>query len=137
MSKSVAIAVACSLATLVATTGTAFAQAGSTGGTLGKTDKSASGGQEDSRQAQRPKVRAGVAGIAGHWRVEVECGGPHTWSFDVRQSSTTEFAGDFNPGGGRLFDGKVEGSRLTFATEDLTKRNWTGTLKRPQAGECK
>jgi hypothetical protein len=40
------IALACSLAALVATTGTALAQAGSTGGTLGKTDKSASGGEE-------------------------------------------------------------------------------------------
>jgi hypothetical protein len=46
MGKSIALAVVCGLAALIAANGIAFAQAGSTGGTLGKTDKSASGGEE-------------------------------------------------------------------------------------------
>jgi hypothetical protein len=45
MGKSIALAVVCGLAALIAANGIAFAQAGSTGGTLGKTDKSASGGR--------------------------------------------------------------------------------------------
>jgi hypothetical protein len=49
MGKSIAIAVVCSLAALVGVDQTAFAQAGSTGGTLGKTDKSVSGGDEQPR----------------------------------------------------------------------------------------
>jgi hypothetical protein len=42
----ISIAVVCCLAALVASDGFAFAQAGSAGGTLGKTDKSASGGED-------------------------------------------------------------------------------------------
>jgi hypothetical protein len=53
MSKSIAIATICALAALVSTDQTALAQAGSTGGTLGKTDKSASGGEESSPSGGR------------------------------------------------------------------------------------
>jgi hypothetical protein len=56
MTKSIAIAVVCCLAILVAADRSAFAQAGSTGGTLGKTDKSASGGEEGRSQTERKRV---------------------------------------------------------------------------------
>jgi hypothetical protein len=59
MSKSIAVAVVCGFAVLVAAQGTAFAQAGSTGGTIGKTDKSESGGEEKTeikRPAQREEL---------------------------------------------------------------------------------
>jgi Flp pilus assembly protein TadG len=49
-----AIASICSMVALFPATTTAMAQAGSTGGTLGKTDKSASGGEE---RQQEPKHR--------------------------------------------------------------------------------
>jgi hypothetical protein len=54
----------CSVVALSSTDTTAFAQAGSTGGTIGKTDKSASGGKSGSRNrstdpghAKRPLAR--------------------------------------------------------------------------------
>jgi hypothetical protein len=55
MGNSIAIAVVCSLVALVAADGSAIAQAGSTGGTLGKTDKSASGGEDTVEPRGRPK----------------------------------------------------------------------------------
>jgi hypothetical protein len=56
MTKSAAIAAICCFVTLVATDKIAFAQAGSTGGTLGKTDKSVSGGEENIETNQKRKA---------------------------------------------------------------------------------
>jgi len=74
MTKSIAVAVVCCLAVLVAADGSAFAQAGSTGGTLGKTDKSASGGDKETepqRSIRPPKARtkeaSSCAKITGVW----------------------------------------------------------------------
>jgi hypothetical protein len=54
MVKSISIAVVCCLIALFRADRTALAQAGSTGGTLGKTDKSASGGDnQDGSHAGR------------------------------------------------------------------------------------
>jgi len=57
MTKSIAIAVVCCFAALVGVDRTALAQAGSTGGTLGKTDKSASGGRtsEPRQSSSKPE----------------------------------------------------------------------------------
>ncbi len=52
------------MAVLLPTTTTSSAQAGSTGGTLGKTDKSASGGEEPSR-SRNPSRRAVATKQAG------------------------------------------------------------------------
>jgi hypothetical protein len=60
MTKSIAIAVVSCLAILVAADGNAFAQAGSTGGTIGKTDKSASGGDKET-EPQRRSIRPSKA----------------------------------------------------------------------------
>ena len=74
MTKLIAIAVVCCFATLVGVDQTAFAQAGSTGGTLGKTDKSASGGEEPNvRTERRKRAPRGVGKTqcdraAGSWR---------------------------------------------------------------------
>jgi hypothetical protein len=64
MRKSIAISavvVACSMAALLSTDTSSLAQAGGTGGTLGKTGKSASGGEEQQQGTPRvePKHRAG------------------------------------------------------------------------------
>jgi hypothetical protein len=69
MNKSTAIAVACGFAAFVVADQTALAQAGSTGGTVGKTDKSASGGEESTRpnNASRPTTRSGCSAVAGTW----------------------------------------------------------------------
>jgi hypothetical protein len=64
MTKSIAIDVVCCLAIIAAADGSAFAQAGSTGGTLGKTDKSASGGDEKPRR-DKNAGRGGATKLAG------------------------------------------------------------------------
>jgi hypothetical protein len=82
MNKSIPIAIICSLAALVGVDQTALAQAGSTGGTLGKSDKSASGGEEKApgyekshkRPAQtkrvqdQPRTSSACGRIVGTWK---------------------------------------------------------------------
>jgi hypothetical protein len=66
MSKSIGISVACICATLVAADEVVFGQAGSTGGTLGKTDKSVSGARESSTKTT-PHRHTSCAPIIGTW----------------------------------------------------------------------
>jgi hypothetical protein len=72
----------------------ALAQAGSTGGSLGKTDKSASGGEEPSGQRARAKSRSsavenGAHSISGKWIWTAHCDDASKWggTFDLAQSS--------------------------------------------------
>jgi hypothetical protein len=70
MRKSIAIAIICGLAMLVAADQTVFGQAGSTGGTIGKTDKSLSGGENSKPRLGRREVAQpqGVAiNLTGKW----------------------------------------------------------------------
>jgi hypothetical protein len=63
----IAVALVC-VAALIASEQASFAQAGSTGGTLGKTDKSASGGeQQQSSPQKRAGSTAGSRSITGEW----------------------------------------------------------------------
>ena len=92
MSKSIAIAVACGLAALVVADGTAFAQAGSTGGTLGKTDKSASGGEEERPKSGNRKAAATISG-KWSWRSKCENGTNWTGEFDFDQNADGTLSG--------------------------------------------
>jgi hypothetical protein len=99
MSKSIAIAVACGLAALVVADGTAFAQAGSTGGTLGKTDKSASGGEEETRGGRKSDNRNAAATpktISGKWSWRAKCanGDNYTGEFDFDQNADGTLSGN-------------------------------------------
>jgi hypothetical protein len=66
----------CSMAALLSTDTASFAQAGSTGGTIGKTDKSVSGGEEPQgdKKAGRGAAAAtkqagnGCSRVAGRWQ---------------------------------------------------------------------
>ena len=85
MRKSIAIAIICGLAMLVAADQTVFGQAGSTGGTIGKTDKSLSGGENSKPRPGRREVAQpqGVAiNLTGKW--SSNDGGTYT----IRQSGT-------------------------------------------------
>ena len=85
MRKSIAIAIICGLAMLVAADQTVFGQAGSTGGTIGKTDKSLSGGENSKPRLGRCEVAQpqGVAiNLTGKW--SCNDGGTYT----IRQSGT-------------------------------------------------
>jgi hypothetical protein len=85
MTKSIAIVVASCLAILVAAEGNAFAQAGSIGGTVGKTDKSASGGENSEPQPRRRGVvrpHDVAVNLTGEW--SCDDGGTYT----IRQSGS-------------------------------------------------
>jgi hypothetical protein len=103
MTKSIAIAVVSCLAILVAADGNAFAQAGSTGGTLGKTDKSASGGEEQGKQTgerrrtgtERSKVSS-CHGIVGTWAFHTVTGIETVFRQDGSGSQTNGATGTWS-----------------------------------------
>jgi hypothetical protein len=72
----------CSMAALLPATTTAVAQAGSTGGTIGKTDKSVSGTEaEDQRHAPRRKNAAGAGcRLGATWSNVFSGGGTSVWT---------------------------------------------------------
>jgi hypothetical protein len=88
----------CSIAALLSTDTTLLAQAGSIGGTLGKTDKSASGGEEP--QGDKKAAEGGVATkhavtIAGKWIWHGKCADDSEWAgtFDLDQRSDGTVSG--------------------------------------------
>jgi hypothetical protein len=111
----------------------AFGQAGSTGGTIGKTDKSVSGGESASEphtptksrsKGQRPIGRgtsdqsSGVP-VAGRWRWSADCTVGH-WQgeFDLAQTSRGNFNGSFAGTSahdvGTITDGHTNGTSISF-----------------------
>src|SRR5450631_776566 len=93
---------------LLAAGSLAFGQAGSTGGTLGKTGKSMSG--EDSPAAPETRTKSPAKGIdkdasdqpsrasvAGRWRWDADCGSGGHWQgeFDLADTTRGHFNGSF------------------------------------------
>jgi hypothetical protein len=84
----IALALMCIASLLILSEVASFAQAGSTGGTLGKTGKSASGGDEAPAAGHRtraPTQRS--ASISGRWSWRGKCADDSEWSgnFDLDQ----------------------------------------------------
>ena len=133
--------------TALASASSVLAQAGSTGGTIGKQGKSVSGGEEaaprresaptkprqpkrrtsaepGNRGAKREAAEATSADLNGQWRWNAKCdnGGPFNGIFNLRQSAGT-FTGTF--GGtnfwdnGTLSNGKISGNHVSFDREFL------------------
>jgi hypothetical protein len=110
--------------------GNAFAQGGSTGGTLGKADKSVSGSREEPRQAsthpmrEKPKRATGVS-ISGKWVWTQKCddGSEFSGSFNLIQNYDGTVSGSVTGKdgsgsiSGRLGGNKIIGSR-TYAEHD-------------------
>lgn len=122
---------------------TAFAQAGSTGGTIGKTDKSVSGGESaaerhippSSRSKGQQPINRGASGqssevsVAGTWRWIADCNNGH-WEgqFDLVETSRGQFNGSFHEVG-TISDGHTNGTSITFTrTWALGTQNWRGQL---------
>jgi hypothetical protein len=132
MTKSIAITVVCCLAILVAADGNAFAQAGSTGGTLGKTDKSVSGGEGQreilpahrSREAQ--SSRPAVINLKEH---------NATWgefSITLRLTSGNAYNGTWNQGTVSHMTVEISPNSMTVDRRDvagpnLCRGHYTGT----------
>jgi hypothetical protein len=132
----------------------AFAQAGSTGGTIGKTDKSVSGTEEPEKahlqrrnspsrvSDNRVRPPAGSS-LVGRWQVHQSCAaGKSTSQVEIRQSPGGQFVGVLSGrdsfGGtdtGKISNGQVQGDKATFMVARTNStgsavRQWSATLIR-------
>lgn len=79
----------------------ALGQAGSTGGTIGKQDKSVSGGEEQPRQKARGRQRSSASGellrhsLSGNWVWTQKCADDSEWAgaFDFTQNADGAISG--------------------------------------------
>jgi hypothetical protein len=134
MSKAIAIAAMCGLAALIGVCKTALAQAGSTGGTIGKTDKSVSGGEEGPAPGVKNRKSTAVevpskASISGRWSWRGKCADDTEWSgdFDLVQSADGSVRGTCSTTqeSCSTVSGQVVGNKATLS---VGWRVRTGTL---------
>jgi hypothetical protein len=126
---------------------TAFAQAGSVGGDIGKTDKSISGGNDAAPRRRAPPApnhrsvgvtppQPGITAqnLAGKWRWTAHCsvGVAYAGDLEIDASSANRFSGTLlDPLGGKIYDGSLDGTNIAFSREYLLGiQHWTGTLSR-------
>lgn len=137
------------LAVVGLTSVAAFAQAGSTGGTLGNTDKSISGsGREDQEAPSRPKGeghqsrsrekdgRAAsappVVSVAGRWNWTADCqSGHYNGAFTLSEPSGGQFTGTFDGtvwyDVGSITGGEVGGGSISFTRNvAVVVQHWRG-----------
>jgi hypothetical protein len=136
--------------TTVVVAGTASAQSlsGSTGGTIGKQGRSAAGNNSDgpnrsdaARQQPRSKAESSssatltAASLRGRWSGSLNCpDGQMALSLDIRETSQTTFGGDYGDEGGKIVSGQFSGGRISFVTQAIISRTWTGSVSRSGAG---
>lgn len=145
---STAIGLICGFAAALAADGMAFAQAGSTGGTLGKTDKSAGGNREAVEPATppyaiHPKKSGPAAGsgpqgavsVAGRWKWTADCqnAGHFNGVFQLTQGMSGEFNGTNLQTNihdvGTITDGHVSNGIISFIRNAVGgTQHWTGRL---------
>jgi len=139
-SSRIAVAFMCSLMLFVAAERVAFAQAGSTGGTIGKTDKSVSGGDEPPQQRPKAKLRTSTVGnapahsISGKWAWTAKCtDGSENWAgaFELTQNTDGAVSGSFTGNGepgsfsGTVFGNRLIGSNCYTITRHCTQISFT------------
>jgi len=121
----------------------AQSQPGSAGGTIGKQGRSASGSDgTDSPEPKREQPNSKAAGsgsagpltaasLRGRWTGSLNCpDGQWSLSFDIRENSATSFGGDYGDEGGKIVSGQFNGGRITFVTQAIIARTWTGSVSR-------
>jgi hypothetical protein len=117
--RQTSIALACCAALLAADH--ALAQ-GSIGGTLGKTDKSASSDEEQSPRRQKTGIRASIrtarpsSSFSGKWGWTARCDDATDWtgSFDMTHNSDGSVTGPFTGNGGSgSMSAKLSGNALS------------------------
>lgn len=105
---------------------------GSTGGTIGKTGKSVSGGEDAA--PPRESAATGIS-VAGRWRWSASCqSGHYNGAFDLSQTGSGQFTGNFAGTGisdlGSITGGRLDGS-VIFFTRNLplgVTQHWSGRL---------
>jgi hypothetical protein len=108
------------LIALITTGRSVFGQAGSTGGTIGKQDKSVSGGEEQRGTSEKAKAKprnsTGAYSMSGKWNWTAKCDDASEWAgaFDLAQASDGAVSGmaSGNDGSGSI-SGKLVGRKLT------------------------
>jgi hypothetical protein len=131
---------------LLAAGSLALGQAGSTGGTLGKTGKSLSGEDSPAAPETRTKPRTKEAdrdssdqspgvSVAGRWRWDADCGAGGHWQgeFDLNETSRGHFNGSFagtSPHDvGTITNGIISGGSFSFTrTNPVVTQYWKGRL---------
>jgi hypothetical protein len=114
-------------------------QPGSTGGSIGKIDKSISGGEDAvepravTKSLRRPveggaSDRSSEVSVAGRWHWSADCASGH-WKgeLDLAETSKGQFSGSFDAG--TVTNGHVNGTSVTFTRTWVTfTQYWTGRL---------
>jgi hypothetical protein len=136
----------CAAIMLIAVSGPALAQAGSTGGTLGNTDKLISGDQEEPRrEREEPRKKASpkeashtvsapsIVSVAGRWNWTADCQSGH-WSgaFTLSDPSSGQFTGTLDGTNmadiGTISGGEVSGGQISFTRTAVIVQHWRGRL---------
>jgi hypothetical protein len=115
----------------------AFAQAGSTGGTIGKQDKSISGGdqiekpgnlQQRKHREESPSRQVATT-LTGPWDWKASCYGvPYTGALRLVQSAGGQLSGKFLSDSGAFQGGTITG--LASGTQiNFTRTNSTGSIR--------
>jgi hypothetical protein len=109
-------AFACAIAVLLGSNRIVLAQAGSTGGLIGKSDKSISGGHDLSEPRGRPsptnkKVGHGATSLSGRWDWEAGCPvNRYFGDLQLTELSGGQLAGEFVHDSGTVRGGQISGS---------------------------
>ena len=137
------IPIVLAIAGVVFVTPAAFAQSGSTGGSIGKAEKSISGDQESgapNASPQRRQERSTVSGppsINGRWLVSQNCNtGQYKIVLTFQQTSPTEFtgtsAGLTTGAQSQISNGRLSGNTLTFSRDGISSDRWVAHLNGPR-----
>lgn len=121
----------------------AFAQSGSTGGSIGKTEKSISGDQESGAPDARPQRRmergtgSGSPSINGRWLVSQICDtGKYKIELTFQQTSPTGFTGTsvgLTTGAqSQISNGRLAGNTLTFSRDGISSDRWVAHFNGPR-----
>jgi hypothetical protein len=115
---------------------------GSAGGTLGKTDRSLSGGQQGPERRPQSERGQRSSSISGSWAFTQDCQfGTFRGTFRLSQTDGSSFQGSFSQEApkiaGTVFDGKIQGRRVSFKATFSAVETWEGTLSSPGRMEGK
>jgi hypothetical protein len=111
----------------------AFAQAGSIGGSVGKTDKSVSGGGNTSEQQARPASRQpptprATASLSGRWKWDAGCPDKHYFGdFQLTEHPGGQLTGEFIRDSGAVQGGQITGS-VTGKEISFVRNNGSTTI---------
>ena len=122
----------------------AFAQAGSAGGTIGKQNKSVSGGVEQPappKSASRPRrspaasTKSSSGSVSGRWHWQADCQQNfYQGEFEIGAVTDGHFTGQFfSDVAGPISAGQIEGNRISFVRSVFGfGQPWHGTFSGSQ-----